>query len=146
MQDQSSVMHKWVGINEIEVHASKENKMPETVEGFLKRASAAGIYELWASIGRDGQSKLLMLHLSPTAANAQAASAAGIVTRSFYVDGDYVLAADEQQTFAEALMHSAMSDSQKLGWLYTTLREYEDRLLNGELVEAKPATAPEAIS
>lgn len=114
--------------------------MPETIEAFLKRASAADVHELWASIGKDAESGLLMLHVSPRSADAidsDKASAAGIVTRSFYVDGDYMLAADETQSFAECLMHSAMSDAQKLDWMYTTLREYEDRVLNRELVESK---------
>lgn len=118
--------------------------MLESIEGFAKRAAAADVRELWASIGADEQSGLVVLHLSPCsadAAGAERAAAAGIATRSFYVDGDLLFPADGQCSFSEAVLRSSMSRDQKIDLLYETCREYEERIQKGELVTAAPRTA-----
>lgn len=102
----------------------------ESITEFAERAAAAGIRELWVSVGKDEQSALTVLHVSPRTDDR--AKAAGIGTRSFYSEGDMLIPCDTQHTFAEAVMRSNMTEAQKIDWLYTTCREHEERLMNAD--------------
>lgn len=104
----------------------------ESITDFCERASAAGLHDLCVKIGRDEQSGLIVLRVSPQIPQGMdvgRAKEAGFATRTFYAEGDLLLPADGQVTFAQSVMRSGMTDAQKVDWLYETLREYEDRLL-----------------
>ena len=63
--------------------------MPETIEEFCRRAAAAGVRELWVSIGSDGDK--VILHFSPRDDERRAldrAISSGISTKSFVATGN----------------------------------------------------------
>lgn len=114
---------------------SKNLPEVESIERFLARAAQSGFRELWASIGQDEQSGLIVLHLSPRCDDPDVSLAAkqlGVTTRSFYVDGDNVHPADQMMTFSESIMRSGMPDAQKIKWLYEACRDWEAQAIAAE--------------
>src|SRR5262249_11375868 len=97
----TELRHRWQPSS----NCKEQPKVMESIEEFADRCKKAGIVELWVSVGADAQSGLVMLHISPRGdlpEYAEKAQAAGITTRSFYVEDFNLHPADQQSTFSEA--------------------------------------------